>query len=58
MKPRMASKWCFMNFTKKLSTECGVVRDEDTKGCFTCDDEDHGGVQGEDGIVHQRVVDR
>ena len=35
----MASKWCFMKFTKKLGTKCRVVRDDDTKGCFTCDDE-------------------
>ena len=35
----MASKWCFMNFAKQFSTKYGVVRDEDTKRCFTCDNE-------------------
>ena len=39
MKPRVTSKWCFMDFTEKLGTEYRVVGDKDAKGCLTCDNE-------------------
>ena len=39
MKPRVTSKWCFMNFTEKISAKCWVIRNKDAKECFTCDNE-------------------